>query len=181
MKDNEVWKDIAGFEGLYQVSNFGRVKSNQKNGSKFAIKTVDRILKSQTVKGNYDVVSLKKNKCKYVHFTVHRLVAKAFIPNPHNLPFVNHKDENSKNNFASNLEWCTHKYNINYGSRTRKVVKKLSIPIIQIDATNGDIIKEFSSLHEASKITGVQISHICNVCKGKRNIAGGFIWRYKNR
>ena len=117
----EIWKDIEGFEGSYQVSNFGNVKSLPKlvyvSNPKFTgyRQTKERLLKSGKTKMGYKLVILRKdNKSKSVY--VHRLVAKAFIPNPNNLPEVNHKDENPLNNDVNNLEWCTHSYNGNYGT-----------------------------------------------------------------
>lgn len=101
----EVWKDIEGYEGLYQVSNMGRVKS--------LIKGI--ILKQWTDKDGYRQVGLLKKT-----FKVHRLVAKAFIENPDDLPLVNHKDENKANNNITNLEWCTNEYNLSYGTARKK-------------------------------------------------------------
>lgn len=100
---DEVWKDIAGYEGLYAVSNHGRVKSYY----------VNRILKPQIVRGGYYAVKLSKNRQKE-HKYVHILVAEAFIPNENNLPVVNHKDETRTNNLSTNLEWCTVQYNNTY-------------------------------------------------------------------
>lgn len=173
--DSEVWKDIPGYEGLYKVSNLGRVKSLPKFGWTDKTKRNGGIMSQYFYKGYYNV-KLCINQ-KYRQFQVHRLVALAFIPNPKDLPFINHKDENSINNAADNLEWCTHEYNINYGTRNAKVAKKLSIPVAQY-TVSGTLIETFSSLHEASKETGINISHICNVCKCLRNKAGGFIWKY---
>ncbi len=112
----EIWKDIEGYEGLYQVSNLGDVRS-----LKYAGGNKVKILKQGNVNG-YKRVSLHKNN-KQKNYFVHRLVAMTFIPNPNNLPLVNHKDENKTNNSVDNLEWCTQKYNINYGSAIKKVVK----------------------------------------------------------
>lgn len=157
------------------MSNLGRVKSLHKKGGGCLVKSKQGILKQVFYKG-YNSVKLRKDG-KYRQFQVHRLVAKAFIPNPNNLPFVNHIDENGVNNFATNLEWCTHQYNINYGERTQKVIRKLSKAISQY-TRDGVLVQTFSSLHEAWRCTGVSIAHICNVCKGERNHAGGYIWKY---
>lgn len=106
----EIFKDILGYEGLYQVSNLGNVKSMYTN----------KILSAATKKRGYQYVNLYKDKLSKMH-QIHRLVATAFIPNPNNLPIVNHKDEDPTNNKAENLEWCTHTYNINYGTATKKI------------------------------------------------------------
>lgn len=125
----EIWKDIPNFEGLYQVSNLGNVKtldkyvnSGIKNNSK--VKRIGKILK-QYNKGGYLQVSLRKNYKRY-YFGIHRLVAMAFIPNPNNYPQVNHKDENKLNNCVENLEWCTAQYNCNYGNRNKKIYNQTS-------------------------------------------------------
>ena len=110
----EEWKSIPGYEGLYEVSSYGRVKSLEKyrynNGRKQLLK--EKILKPHNTKG-YFMICLYKNKT-YKSYQIHRLVAQVFIPNPDNLPEVNHKDENPGNNNVENLEWCTHQYNSNY-------------------------------------------------------------------
>lgn len=121
----EVWKNIEGFEDFYQVSNLGRVKSlsrrvASKNGSYRIIR--ERILKTSTNGVGYPVVSLNKPNFSK-KYLVHRLVAMAFIPNPCGYRVVNHKDENRRNCKCENLEWCTHKYNTNYGSCPDKISK----------------------------------------------------------
>lgn len=125
----EIWKDIPNFENLYQVSNLGNVKSLEKyvnsaikNNSK--VKRKEQILKQYSKRG-YLQVSLIKNHKRY-YFNVHRLVAITFLPNPDNLPQVNHKDENTMNNNVDNLEWCTAKYNCNYGTRNKKIYNRTS-------------------------------------------------------
>lgn len=110
----EEWKSIPGYECLYEISSYGRVKSLERyrynNGEKQLLK--ERILKPHNTKG-YFTVCLYKNKTHKLYL-IHRLVAQAFIPNPDNLPQVNHKDEDKTNNRVNNLEWCTAKYNMNY-------------------------------------------------------------------
>ena len=125
----EIWKDIPNFEGIYQVSNLGNVKvldrivnSAIKNNSK--VKRVGKMLKQYNKRNYYQVTLTINNKRTYCN--VHRLVALAFIPIPDNLPQVNHKDENTFNNCVDNLEWCTAKYNCNYGSRNSKIPNKTS-------------------------------------------------------
>lgn len=104
----EVWKDINGYDDLYQVSNLGRVKSLNN-------KCKEKILKNRKKKKGYEAVVLYK-KCDKKEMLIHRLVAEAFISNPNNYPIVNHKDENPSNNHVSNLEWCTKIYNNTYGT-----------------------------------------------------------------
>ena len=127
----EIWNDIEGLEGVYQVSNLGRVKSLDRyvngriNGRKSYIKGCFLTpLCGCGRRKKYLHVNLCVNgKCK--KYSIHQLVAKAFIPNPNNLPLVNHKDENPSNNFVDNLEWCDAKYNINYGTRNKRVSEKM--------------------------------------------------------
>lgn len=125
--EEEIWKDIKRYEGQYQVSNFGRIKSLDRfitqlnNGKLITRRYPGKMfnLKPENKTGYVPAVLTKHNIAKY--YLVHRLVAEAFIPNPDNLPQVNHKDENTSNNCVDNLEWCTNSYNVNYGSRNDKV------------------------------------------------------------
>ena len=119
---NEVWKDVVGYEGLYQVSNYGNVKmlgriaeDTGKGGTPRKRYFKPRMMKLQLNKQGYWTVGLQKNGRGKTHL-VSRIVAEAFIPNPDNLPCVNHKDEDSKNNYVENLEWCTRAYNNSYGT-----------------------------------------------------------------
>lgn len=121
---NEIWKPVVGWEGLYEVSNLGNVKvldrfvnSGIKNNS--SVKRRGQILKQYDKRGYMQVTLTLNGKRKYCN--VHRLVAEAFIPNPDDLPQINHKDENKLNNNVNNLEWCTAKYNCNYGNRNSKI------------------------------------------------------------
>ena len=119
----EEWKSIPGYEGLYEVSNLGRVKSLEKyrynNGGKQLLK--ERILRPIKTRTGYFILSLYKNKT-YKYYLIHRLVALTFIPNPDNLPMVNHLDEDKTNNRVENLEWCTAKYNSNYGTSIERAI-----------------------------------------------------------
>lgn len=111
---NEIWKDVEEYKGLYQVSNRGRVKRLAQPKNPF--RRDERILKSHIHTKGYEKVSFVRNGTQKI-FYVHRLVAQAFIPNPNNYPQVNHKDENKLNNNVENLEWCTNRYNCNYGNQ----------------------------------------------------------------
>ena len=166
----EIWKDIKDYEGHYQVSNLSRVKS-----IKFG---KERILKPVTNSSGYLSVKLCKDG-KVKAFTVHRLVAEAFLPNPHNYSCVNHKDENKQNNNVSNLEWCNCKYNINYGTGIERRSKKKSKPVLQY-TLDGEFVREWESAKQAEKEGGFDNGHIISVCKGKRPHHKGYIWKYKN-
>lgn len=122
------------------------------------------------------------NKCKT--YKVHRLVAAAFLENPQNLPQVNHKDENKMNNVVSNLEWCSSKYNNNYGTRIKRIVETRDNSesrhrmVVEQYTLEGEFINRFTSMCEASAKTGVHQGSISNVLKKKRKHAGGFIWKH---
>lgn len=105
----EVWEDVPGYEGYYQVSSMGNIRSFHRGG---------RILKPHVSRNGYQFVFLSNDTSKTYWF-VHRIVAITFIPNPHNYPIINHKDENKLNCSVSNLEWCTYTYNLTYGSRSK--------------------------------------------------------------
>ena len=165
----EIWKPIKGYESLYEVSNLGNVKSL--NWGR------ESLLKPYPRKGYYCVCLCKNNICR--KFSIHRLVAQAFIPNPNNLPLINHKDEDTTNNRVENLEWCTNKYNLNYGSCQQRKSDTLSKPINQY-SKDGVFIRQWKSAVEASKNLHIDRATIQMVCIGRahRHTAGGFIWRY---
>ena len=163
----EIWKDIEGFEGLYQVSNLGRVKSSYTN----------RILKGYKITGSYLGVRLCKNNIKSTK-KIHRLVAQAFIPNPENKPQVNHIDVNKTNNMVSNLEWMTAKENVNHGTRNERSGKTQSIPIIATNIKTGEYT-EFYGSNECARQLGLDQSSITKVLKGRRKQTGGYIFKYK--
>ena len=165
----EIWKPIKDFE-YYFISNFGRVKS-----TKFG---KERILKLTKDKDGYLIVNLYKNN-KSKTFKVHRLVAEVFLPNPYNLPQVNHKDENPQNNIVTNLEWCDAKYNNNYGTRNKRIGKsntngKRSKPVLQY-TLDGKFVREWESYRECKR-NG--FNHVSECCRGKLKSCGGFIWKY---
>ena len=178
----ETWKPVVGYEGLYEVSDLGRVKKVARTITKAdgTIKKVDeRILKPSDSNG-YQIVGLYRNGVSKSNW-VHRLVAQAFIPNnDQSKTVINHKDENKRNNSVANLEWCTYKYNANYGTRNERVGKGNSKPIQQLDLKTGLIIATYPSLTEASLSIGIHWSTISNVAKGRGKTAGGYGWKYQN-
>lgn len=165
---DEIWKDIEGYEGLYQVSNLGNVKS-VKNG----------LLKPGNSRG-YRRVTIYDNG-KPHSFTIHRLVAKAFIPNPENLPCVNHKDENKHNNCYTNLEWCTVSYNNAYGTKGQRSALGNYVPVLMMNK-EGEVLKEFDSVKSAAEYCNSVHTNIVKVLTGfmNRETAYGYYWRYKN-
>ena len=164
----EIWKDIVGYEGVYQVSNFGRVKR---------VKT-DRILKEFKNTDGYLLVHLYKNKVSS-NQRIHRLVAQAFIPNTENKPQVNHIDENKTNNVVSNLEWVTSKENINHGTRNERMSKTQSIPILAINLKTGKS-QEFYGTRECARQLELQPSNISAVLKEILKQTGGYTFKYIN-
>lgn len=116
----EVWKDIPGYEGLYQVSTYGRIKALERMRKNNRLRK-EYILKNHNYKNGYKKITLCDSSMKEKRFFVHRLVAMTFIDNPNHLPIINHKDENPSNNNVYNLEWCTYQYNVTYGGRIRKI------------------------------------------------------------
>ena len=168
---NEIWKDIAGYEQLYQVSNIGRVKSLErkvkwKNGYRIVS---EKIIKQIKDKDGYLKVNLNKGGIKK-NIRVHRLVCYAFIPNQENFTEVNHKDECKTNNNVENLEWCTREYNNSYGTRKQRFCKK----VICIETG-----KIYTSTREIKRQFGFNNSSISQCCNGKRyKTVGGFHWKY---
>lgn len=180
---SEIWKPIPGYEGLYEVSDMGRVRS------------LDRVIVNKDGKPHHFsgfllstylnrfgrvLVGLWKNN-RIQRLSVHRLVANAFIPNPDNLPEVNHKDENPQNNRVDNLEWCTTVYNLTYGTRLDRISEKNFVPVV---ATDGDGIEfYFSSMKEGAAKTGAMKQNISHCCRGtnRAKSAGGYKWRYATK
>lgn len=174
LKDEE-WRPIPGYEGMYEISNYGRLKSLL-HGIPFLVRV------KTTRSGRMNANLHYKGKC--VTFGVHVLVAKAFIPNPENLPEVNHKDENPLNNCVENLEWCTHNYNMHYGTLYQRLSEKqkncssTSMPVSQYDL-KGNIVKLWPSIREVQRTLKTKgWKTICSACKGKTHSAIGYQWRY---
>lgn len=177
----EIWKDVVNYEGLYQVSNFGNVKSISRTVKRNPNKTGNLPLKSRllspvTRRNGYKRVSLSKNG-ETKSFYVHRLVAEAFISNPNNYQQVNHKDENKGNNCVGNLEWCTRDYNMKYGTIGIRISKSKSNMVFQYDLY-GNLIRSFQSVKQAHENTKISESSIYNCCLGYSKSAGGFIWSF---
>jgi len=176
--EGEIWKDVVGYEGLYQVSNLGRIKSYpQKIKTKLGYyrNVESRILSPGTLEGGYKHVALYKNN-NNKSWRVHRLVALAFIPNPLDLPEVNHKDENPSNNKIDNLEWCTPKYNSNYGTHIERMAKSKSRTVYQY-TLEGKLIRKWESAREHIEL-GYRRAEVNFCCKGKRKQYKNSIWSY---
>lgn len=163
----EAWKAIDGYDGLYEVSNTGLVRSLNYNHTGRA-----KILKL----GNNGLGYLAVNLCKdgiHKRMLVHRLVAEAFVPNPQNLETVNHRDEDKTNNNVSNLEWLSRTDNLAY-SQPQQAERKVRM----LDKKTGELLATFPSLQEAERQTGIADSNICSCLKGRYKSAGGFVWKY---
>lgn len=155
-------RDVVGYEGLYAITSCGRVYSYR----------AKKFLKPQEAKGNYLQVCLYKNHNRKWYY-IHRLVAEAYIPNPLNLPCVNHIDERKTNNALLNLEWVTYEENNNFGTRNERIAKSLSKKIFCIE-TN----EIFNSINEAAKTIDISPSNISRCLAGRRKTAGGFHFKY---
>lgn len=167
----EIWKTIKDYPN-YQVSNLGRVKSlNYLRTGK------EKIMKNYKDRGGYLKVDLHKEG-KIKKYYIHRLVASAFIPNPNNLPQVNHRNEIKTDNRVENIEWCTAQYNTNYGTRIERMAKAKSIPILQFNK-DGKLVRKWDSVIQIEKEMGFDSSSIIKCCKGKLKTCGSFIWRYE--
>lgn len=164
MAETEIWKDVSGYEGRYIVSTLGHIKNVKRN----------KLLKPTIDSKGYSNVKLYMNNIQSKTHKVHRLVASAFLSNPDNKPQINHKDENRTNDRVDNLEWCTNKYNCNYGNHS----KHLSKPILQFDK-NGNYIRKWNGASEAGKALNICIQSIQKCCKLKRFSAGGYVWKYE--
>lgn len=173
----EIWKDIKGFDN-YRVSNYGRVQSCTKiidYANRIIIYKNIVILNPWDDGRGYKRVSLFKNK-KRVDKKVHRIVAETFLPNPNNYPIINHKDENPSNNHVDNLEWCTHKYNSNYGTGKIRCVESHKKPIVSIDKNGNKTY--YTSAKDAAIILNVgSSSHITCAARNQKT-AYGLKWEY---
>ena len=173
--DNEEWRPVVGYENLYEISSCGRLKS--------LYHKIPFIVRTKTTRKGRINANLHRNG-KYSSFGIHVLVAKAFIPNPNNLTEINHKDENPQNNNVENLEWCSHEYNMHYGTIYQRISSKLtnckttSKPVAQYKL-NGEFIRIWPSIREVKRTLYIKgWKTICSACNGKSHSAAGYQWRY---
>lgn len=172
----EIWKDIDGYEGLYQVSNLGRVRTL----ARYRVKA--RIRKPVPDKNGYMTVRLTHKKVGKTH-KIHRLVAEMFIENPDGCKEVNHKNEKKYDNRVENLEWCDKTYNVNYGTANSRRKEHstncltTSKKVAQI-SLSGDVIAIYPSLSEAHRKTGFSIACLSMCCNGKTKKSYGYNWKY---
>lgn len=187
----EIWKPVVGYEGLYEVSSIGRIKSLKRivrnNGG---YRTTPELIKKNSIdRSGYEFVWLW-NKSGRIH-RVHKLVALAFIPNIENKPCVDHINGNRRDNRVENLRWCSHKENSNFEIARERLSQNapwrgkygsdnpFAKSVIQCDL-NGGIIREFGGVLEASRETGINHRCISDTCRKKQKTAGGYIWKYNN-
>ena len=182
MNKKEIWKDIKNYEGLYQISSYGRVKSlERKDGIGRNIK--ERILKPGINTKKYFFISLSKNNNQKT-YVIHRLVALHFIPNSLNKPQVNHIDSDKSNNYIDNLEWCTHSENIQHAWKNglcENVRKTASINGKKYCSKKVKCIETgiiYISVNEASRQTGFNRTNIAACCRGLRKTANKYTWKY---
>ena len=175
MEKQEIWKDIEGYEGLYQISNTGKILSLRSG----------KLRVTSTNNGGYETIHLYKNAVDSI-YTVHRLVALAFIPNPNKFPEINHLNENKLDNRSENLEWCDRRYNQNYSGNIEKWTKagglgakiKRSKKVYQF-TIEGDFIREWFSAREAQEKLGITRTGIGKCCLGYYKQCGGYLWSFQ--
>lgn len=163
----EIWKDIKEYEGMYEISNMGRVKS---------LKCGKEMIMKKTLDKGYELVGLYKDGVPKLH-RVHRLVAIQFISNPNNYPIINHIDEFPNNNHVDNLEWCTHLHNNTHGTRLERMTNTVSKPIIQL-TLDGEYVREFKNTTDV-KNNGYIRANVTACCKGRRFTHRNYKWIYK--
>lgn len=186
----EIWKDVDGYDGRYSISTHGRVMSNYRHHNGLLLET-KILIKLQSNSRGYYCNRLYDDKSKARGHTIHRLVATAFIPNPDNLPCINHLDGDKKNNMVDNLEWCSYSRNnqhaydlgLKKASNTEKfgINSKWSKPIIQL-TKDGVYVREYDSLATLEKKTGFWKSYVCRCANFQKHCvtANGYRWIYKD-
>jgi cellulose synthase/poly-beta-1,6-N-acetylglucosamine synthase-like glycosyltransferase len=194
-EEEEQWKDIKGYEGIYKISTYGRVYSQRRG------KNLGGFIRPSLSTSGYVGVVLCKNGKQHT-YQVHRLVANHFLGNKDNLPEVNHKDEHKTNNYIGNLEFCDRIYNQNYGTAIERMVKaknykessiksalhhdydaisrKRAYPVIQMDL-DGNFIKRWDSMRDINRELGFNRRNICSACNGKLAKIYGYKWKYEER
>lgn len=174
----EIWKPIKGYEGNYEISSSGRIKSlrRTKHSAKRGYYILqEKILKPVSNGRGYLGVMLTKNG-KQKHYYIHRLVADAFLDNPNNYPQINHKNENKSDNSVENLEWCTAMYNNNYGTARERIVASCGKKVAQY-SRNGELLCVYNSISEAARLNGFKLSPLSNCFVGRHKTSYGFIWK----
>lgn len=177
---NEVWKSIDGYDGYYEVSNLGNIRSVDRcviasNGAKKYFK--GQQLKTWHSHNGYVLCNLKKNgKSKTVR--VNRIVAQTFIPNPYNHPVINHINFDKDDNCVDNLEWCSHKYNINY--TYNNCMSKSQKHVLKLDPYTLQVLDEYISLADAARNNNCYFQNISRCCYNKDYKCGGYKWRFAN-
>lgn len=184
--EEEIWKDIPGYEGIYQASSLGRIKSlpriihvtrsSYRTGSYSY--TVQEKIMSPSIRTGYLGITLTKSDKKY-NCLIHRLVAKTFLPEYSDNLEVNHIDENKLNNCLKNLEVCTREYNKNYGTGNTRSALHRSKAVIQL-SKDGSIIREWSGINEASRGTKICVKDIQRCCNNHAATSKGYKWRYRD-
>jgi hypothetical protein len=177
----EEWRDIIGYEGYYQVSNFGNIKSLERIvkhsiGELATRKPMKKKFKRD--RGGYDRVGLYKNG-KEISFSVHRIVAQAFIPNFKNKPEVNHINEIKTDNRVENLEWCTRVENVNHGTKIKRFIASKSIPVIGVNIYSGIAIY-YKSIKDTNKDSFIN-QNVWACCNGRKKTHKNYFWIYDKK
>ena len=181
----EEWRTVKGFDGLYQVSTKGRVKSLARTfmaQCQYGLKKYrlnERILKQTKCSEGYYHVTLRRNHNESVNCSVHRLVAEAFIPNPDNLRCINHKDETRTNNNVENLEWCSHKYNSNYGTAQERSIERRAKKVEQL-SLDCQHVAFFPSIRAAARAVNGNFANVQKAVHENHRISYGYRWRLVN-
>ena len=176
MVNLEIWKAVKGYEELYEVSSYGNVRSLKGHYDFNRIRLLTQHLSGRQGGALYKTVTLYNRKGGRKTYKVHRLVALAFLPNPNNLECINHKDENTSNNHVDNLEWCTKRYNIKYGTALDRAKKKRCKKVVFIK--DNKIVHSFDSVIEAGKFFNAKPQNIARTARGVRGSFHGFTVKY---